>query len=87
MRTVCFRSPIIACDPGNYVNVVVAGKQPAPVWLNMDQAVSTATAGLGVWEWGINDGGCPDLVMACCGDVPTLEVRPRWSCFVNTCRT
>ncbi len=58
----------------NYVNVVVAGKQPAPQWLTMDQAVKHCTAGLGIWEWASNDkGGEPDVVMACCGDVPTLE--------------
>ena len=58
----------------NYVNVVVAGKQPAPQWLTMDQAVKHCTAGLGIWEWASNDKGSePDVVMACCGDVPTLE--------------
>jgi xylulose-5-phosphate/fructose-6-phosphate phosphoketolase len=58
----------------NYVNVVVAGKQPAPQWLTMDQAVQHCEAGLGIWEWASNDrGGEPDVVMACCGDVPTLE--------------
>jgi xylulose-5-phosphate/fructose-6-phosphate phosphoketolase len=57
-----------------YVNVIVAGKQPAPQWLTMDQAVKHCTAGVGIWEWASNDrGGEPDLVMACCGDVPTLE--------------
>jgi xylulose-5-phosphate/fructose-6-phosphate phosphoketolase len=58
----------------NYVNVIVAGKQPAPQWLDMDQAVKHCTAGIGIWEWASNDrGGEPDVVMACCGDVPTLE--------------
>ncbi|HKZ08080.1 MAG TPA: phosphoketolase family protein [Methylomirabilota bacterium] len=58
----------------NYVNVIVAGKQPAPQWLTMDQAIKHCTAGLGIWEWASNDqGGEPDVVMACCGDVPTLE--------------
>jgi xylulose-5-phosphate/fructose-6-phosphate phosphoketolase len=58
----------------NYVNVVVAGKQPAPQWLTMDEAVKHCTAGIGIWEWASNDrGGEPDVVMACCGDVPTLE--------------
>ena len=58
----------------NYVNVVVAGKQPAPQWLTMDQAIKHCEAGLGIWEWASNDrGGEPDVVMACCGDVPTLE--------------
>ncbi len=58
----------------NCVNVVVAGKQPAPQWLSMDQAIKHCTAGIGIWEWASNDqGGEPDVVMACCGDVPTLE--------------
>jgi len=58
----------------NYVNVVVAGKQMAPQWLTMDEAVKHCTAGLGIWEWASNDKGYePDVVMACCGDVPTLE--------------
>src|ERR671933_124873 len=58
----------------NYVNVIVAGKQPAPQWLDMDSAVKHCTAGLGIWEWASNDQGSePDVVMACCGDVPTLE--------------
>src|SRR5262247_1794544 len=58
----------------NYVNVIIAGKQPAPQWLQMDQAIKHCTAGIGIWEWASNDrGGEPDVVMACCGDVPTLE--------------
>jgi xylulose-5-phosphate/fructose-6-phosphate phosphoketolase len=58
----------------NYVNVIVAGKQPAPQWLDMDSAVKHCTSGLGIWSWASNDqGGEPDVVMACCGDVPTLE--------------
>ena len=58
----------------NYINVIVAGKQPAPQWLNMDQAIKHCTAGIGIWEWASNDrGGEPDVVLACCGDVPTLE--------------
>ena len=58
----------------NYVNVVVAGKQPAPQWLTMDEAIRHCTAGLGIWEWASSDKGKePDVVMACCGDVPTLE--------------
>ena len=57
----------------NYVNVVVAGKQPAPAYLTIDEAYRHCTAGVGVWEWASNDGGAPDVVMACCGDVPTLE--------------
>jgi xylulose-5-phosphate/fructose-6-phosphate phosphoketolase len=58
----------------DYINVVVAGKQPAPQWLTMDQAVKHCTAGIGIWEWASNDRDSePDVVMACCGDVPTLE--------------
>jgi xylulose-5-phosphate/fructose-6-phosphate phosphoketolase len=58
----------------DYVNVVVAGKQPAPVWLTMEQAIKHCSAGIGIWEWASNDKGSdPDIVMACCGDVPTLE--------------
>jgi len=58
----------------NYVNVVVAGKQSAPQWLNMDQAVTHCLAGISIWEWASNDqGGEPDVILACCGDVPTLE--------------
>ena len=56
------------------VNVIVAGKQPAPQWLTMDQAVKHCQAGIGVWEWASNDQGLePDIVIACAGDVPTLE--------------
>jgi xylulose-5-phosphate/fructose-6-phosphate phosphoketolase len=58
----------------HYVNVVVAGKHPAPQWLTMDEAVRHCTAGIGIWEWASNDRGAdPDVVMACAGDVPTLE--------------
>jgi xylulose-5-phosphate/fructose-6-phosphate phosphoketolase len=58
----------------HYINVIVAGKQPAPQWLDMDAAVKHCTAGLGIWPWASNDaGGDPDVVMACAGDVPTLE--------------
>ena len=58
----------------NYVNVIVAGKQPAPQWLSMDAAAKHCEAGVSVWEWASNDNGAtPDIVMACAGDVPTLE--------------
>ncbi len=58
----------------NYVNVIVAGKQPDPQWLGMDAAIRHCTTGLGIWTWASNDGGVePDVVMACAGDVPTLE--------------
>jgi xylulose-5-phosphate/fructose-6-phosphate phosphoketolase len=58
----------------HYVNVIVAGKQPALNWLSIDDAVGHCTRGLGIWGWASNDGEDePDVVMACCGDVPTLE--------------
>ncbi len=58
----------------HYVNVVVAGKHPAPQWLSMDAAVKHCTEGIGIWSWASNDQAVsPDIVMACCGDVPTLE--------------
>ncbi len=58
----------------HYVNVVIAGKHPAPQWLSMDTAVTHCSKGIGIWEWaGTEPGREPDLVMACCGDVPTLE--------------
>jgi xylulose-5-phosphate/fructose-6-phosphate phosphoketolase len=57
-----------------YVNVIVAGKQPAPQWLDMEAAAKHCTAGIGIWKWaGTDDGLEPDVVMACAGDVPTLE--------------
>ncbi len=59
----------------NYVNVIVAGKQPSPQYLTMDAAVKHCTRGIGIWEWASNDEGSePDVVMGCCGDVPTLEI-------------
>ena len=58
----------------HYVNVVVAGKHPAPQWLSMDAAVAHCTRGIGIWHWAGNDSESdPDVVMACAGDVPTLE--------------
>jgi xylulose-5-phosphate/fructose-6-phosphate phosphoketolase len=58
-----------------YVNVIVAGKQPQAQWLSMDQAVIHCTRGAGIWEWASSDAeGAPDVVLACCGDTPTLEV-------------
>ena len=63
----CFRSR-------HYVNVVVAGKHPAPQWLSIEEAVVHCTKGIGIWTWASNDEGAePDVVMACAGDVPTLE--------------
>ena len=59
----------------NYVNVIIAGKQPALQYLDMDAAVKHCTAGIGMWDWASNDGNSePDVVMACAGDVPTLEI-------------
>ncbi|HEY2114290.1 MAG TPA: phosphoketolase family protein [Candidatus Angelobacter sp.] len=59
----------------NYVNIIVAGKQPELQWLDMDAAIQHCTAGIGTWKWASNDdGGEPDAVLACAGDVPTLEV-------------
>jgi xylulose-5-phosphate/fructose-6-phosphate phosphoketolase len=57
----------------NYVNVIVAGKQPALNYLSMDEAVLHCTRGIGIWDWASNDAGEPDVVLACCGDTPTLE--------------
>jgi xylulose-5-phosphate/fructose-6-phosphate phosphoketolase len=58
----------------NYVNVIVAGKQPALDYLSIDDAIIHCTRGAGIWDWASNDeGGEPDVVMACCGDIPTLE--------------
>jgi len=58
----------------NDINVIVAGKQPELQWLDMEAAIKHCSAGLGIWTWASNDeGGDPDVVMACCGDVPTLE--------------
>jgi xylulose-5-phosphate/fructose-6-phosphate phosphoketolase len=56
----------------HYVNLIIAGKQPAPTWLDMNAAVDHCTRGLGIWPWAGHDGS-PDVVMACAGDVPTLE--------------
>jgi xylulose-5-phosphate/fructose-6-phosphate phosphoketolase len=59
----------------HYVNVVVAGKHPLPQWLSIDAAIIHCTKGIGIWKWASNDqDGGPDVVMACCGDTPTLEV-------------
>lgn len=58
----------------DFINVIVAGKQPQPQWLNMDAAIKHCSAGVGIWEWASNDKNMePDVVMACAGDVPTLE--------------
>ena len=58
----------------NYINVIVASKHPRPQWLTMEQAVKHCTQGIGIWDWASNDQNSePDIVMACCGDTPTLE--------------
>ncbi len=58
----------------NYVNVIVAGKQSQPQWLSMEYAVKHCSSGIGIWEWASNDSGTePDVILACCGDVPTIE--------------
>jgi xylulose-5-phosphate/fructose-6-phosphate phosphoketolase len=58
----------------DYINVIVAGKQPALNWLSMDEAIAHCTRGIGIWEWASSDrDGRPDVVLACAGDVPTLE--------------
>lgn len=58
----------------NYINVIIAGKQPSLQWLDIDQAITHCHLGAGIWDWASNDAGAePDVVMACCGDVPTLE--------------
>lgn len=58
----------------NYINVIVASKHPRPQWLTMDEAIKHCTEGIGIWSWASNDEGVePDIVMACCGDTPTLE--------------
>jgi xylulose-5-phosphate/fructose-6-phosphate phosphoketolase len=57
----------------DYINVIVAGKQPGPSWLDMDAASLHCARGLGIWEWASSDAGDPDVVLACAGDVPTLE--------------
>ena len=58
----------------DYINVVVAGKQPTPSWLDMDSAALHCARGLGIWDWASTDDGDPDVVLACAGDIPTVEV-------------
>ncbi len=58
----------------NYINLIIAGKQPELQWLDMESAIKHCTAGLGIWKWASNDEGSePDVIMACAGDVPTVE--------------
>ena len=66
----------------NYINLTITGKHDSPQWLSMDEAIEHCTKGIGVWDWASNDqGGDPDVVMACAGDVPTLEVLAAVSIF------
>ena len=68
----CFNHCIRSKD---YINVIVASKHPRPQWLTMEEAVIHCTEGIGIWKWASNDeGNEPDIVFACCGDTPTLEV-------------
>jgi len=71
----CLLSTVDHClRSRDYVNVIVSSKHPRPQWLNMEQAVKHCTQGIGIWEWASSDQGMePDVVMACCGDTPTLE--------------
>ena len=72
----------------NYINLIIAGKQPEWQWLDIDAAVRHCAAGAGVWEWASNDAGDPDVVMACAGDVPTLETLAAVDAAArNMCRT
>ena len=67
----CFEHCIKSKD---YINVMVASKHPRPQWLSMEEAVIHCTQGIGIWKWASNDENCePDIIMACCGDTPTLE--------------
>ena len=68
----------------NYINVIVASKHPRPQWLTMDEAIKHCTQGVGVWGWASNDKNVePDVVMACCGDTPTLETLAAVSILRN----
>ena len=68
----------------NYINVIVASKHPRPQWLDMKQAIKHCTEGIGIWQWASNDEGFePDIVMACCGDTPTLETLAAVSIIRN----
>jgi xylulose-5-phosphate/fructose-6-phosphate phosphoketolase len=72
--TNCLLSTMDHClQSRDYVNVVVAGKQPTPSWLNIDDAMLHCARGIGIWEWASSDDGEPDVVLACAGDIPTME--------------
>ena len=71
----------------HYVNVVVAGKHPAPQWLSMDAAIDHCSEGIGIWQWASNDqGGEPDVVHGLCGGAPTLETWRRCPSCASSCR-
>ena len=72
-RTHCSRSPTTACASKQYVNVIVAGKQPAPQYLSMDEAIVHATKGIGIWDWASTDRRGTRRRHGCAGDVPTME--------------
>jgi xylulose-5-phosphate/fructose-6-phosphate phosphoketolase len=73
--TNCLLSVVDHClRSRHYVNLIVAGKQPAPNWLDMDAAVTHCTVGMGAWDWAGHEADSPEVVMACAGDVPTLEI-------------
>ena len=69
----------------NYVNLIIAGKQPEWQWLDIESAVRHCTAGAGIWQWASNDAGDPDVVMACAGDVPTLETLAAVTLLRDVC--
>ena len=74
MPIACSQSAITVCEGVNYVNVIVADKQPHPVFLSMEEAVLHCTKGIGIWEWASNDAGQePDAVIASAGDIMTHE--------------
>ena len=73
--TNCLLSTVDHClRTTDYVNVIVSGKQPTPTWLGIDDAMLHCARGIGVWDWASNDDGEPDVVLACAGDIPTMEV-------------
>ena len=77
----CFDHCIKSKD---YINVLIASKHPRPQWLSMEEAVIHCTEGIGIWKWASNDGGEePDIIMACCGDTPTIETLAATSILRN----
>ncbi len=81
----CLLSCMAHClNTKNYINVIVASKHPKEQWLSMDEAIIHCTKGIGIWKWASNDEGVePDIVMACCGDTPTLETLAATNILVN----